>query len=94
MPALVSIESYAMSDVFIVDGARTPMGGLLGDLADAGVDPDTMRSPEQLKRETIKRISEINKRLEDIIAGDEGKTAETLQRTLSQLQRQIGRAHV
>jgi acetyl-CoA acetyltransferase len=24
-----------MSDVLIVDGARTPMGGLLGDLADA-----------------------------------------------------------
>ena len=32
MPALVSIESYAMSDVLIVDGARTPMGGLLGDI--------------------------------------------------------------
>ena len=35
MPALVSVESHAMSDVLIVDGARTPMGGLLGDLADA-----------------------------------------------------------
>ena len=35
MPALMPVENYAMSDVLIVDGARTPMGGLLGDLADA-----------------------------------------------------------
>ena len=35
MPALVSFENSSMSDVLIVDGARTPMGGLLGDLADA-----------------------------------------------------------
>ena len=35
MPAPVSIENDTMSDVLIVDGARTPMGGLLGDLADA-----------------------------------------------------------
>ena len=35
MPALVHVENDAMPDVLIVDGARTPMGGLLGDLADA-----------------------------------------------------------
>ena len=35
MPALVSIESHAMSDVMIVEGARTPMGGFQGALSDA-----------------------------------------------------------
>jgi endonuclease III len=61
------------------------MKDLLGELSKEGLDTESLQNPEQVKREAIKKVSEINKRLEEILGGQQGKTAEALRRNLSDL---------
>lgn len=61
------------------------LSDVLGDLSDAGTDPDALKSPEQVRRNAIKRITDLNNRLEEIISGEQGKTAEAIDRAMKQL---------
>ncbi len=58
---------------------------LLGELTEEPVDPGAAMSPEQVKRDAIKKVNEISKRLEEIVAGEQGQTLEALTRSLKQL---------
>jgi hypothetical protein len=58
---------------------------MLGELSNDGYDPDALQNPDEIKREAIKKVSEINKRLEDILDGEKGKTADAINETLRQL---------
>jgi hypothetical protein len=48
-------------------------------------DPDALRTPEEAKREAIKKLSELNDRLNEITEGEKGKTVEALQQAMKQL---------
>jgi len=56
-----------------------------GDLSDDGTDPDAMRSPKQVKRNALKKVYELNKRLEEILKGEKGKTNEALKKAMRDL---------
>jgi hypothetical protein len=61
------------------------LADLLGDLASDSAEPGDAMRPEEVRRDAIKKVSEINKRLEDLMSGEKGKTADALERALSQL---------
>ncbi len=65
---------------------KEALSDLLGELTEEGTDPEAMRSPEQVRRNAIKRITDLNQRLEDIVSGEKGKTAQALEKAMRQLE--------
>ncbi len=61
------------------------LSDLLGDLTKEGTDPDALRTPEQVKRDAIKKVTDLSKRLDEIVNGEKGMTAEAVNRALQQL---------
>ena len=61
------------------------LSDMLGDLSKEGIDPDAPRSREDSKRIALKNLTELNKRLDDILNGSKGKTADALKKSLRQL---------
>lgn len=62
------------------------LSDLLGDLADeANPDSDAFKSPEQVRREAIKRITNLNDRLEDMLSGEQAQTMQAIQDALKQM---------
>jgi chemotaxis protein histidine kinase CheA len=61
------------------------MKDLLGELTEQGADPDALRSPDEIKRDAIKKVTEVNRRLDELLSGEKGKSAEALRQALSQL---------
>jgi len=62
------------------------LSDLLGELTKDGLDPDAMKkSPEDLKRDAIKKVTDLSKKLDEILNGEKNKTLEALDQTLSQL---------
>lgn len=61
------------------------LADLMPELSKDGNDPNALKTPEDIRRNAIKKVSELNKRLEDIINGEKGKTAESLEKALEQL---------
>jgi hypothetical protein len=68
------------------------LSDMLGELSRDGVNFDAERHPEEVKREAIKKVTDINRRLDDILNGERGKTAEALDRKLSKLKSEDGQA--
>lgn len=61
------------------------LADLLGDLTQEPTDRDALRTPEQVRRDAIKRVSDLNERLEEIISGERGKTVNAIERAMKQL---------
>jgi hypothetical protein len=61
------------------------LADLLGDLAHEPRDRDGLRSPDEIRRDAIKRITDLNDRLEEIVSGERGKSMESLEKAMSQL---------
>ncbi|MHC4992283.1 MAG: hypothetical protein ACYTGC_15020 [Planctomycetota bacterium] len=62
------------------------MEDLLGELTKEPLDADEFKTPEDLKRDALKKVTELNKRLEEILGGEDGKTAEALRDSLKDIQ--------
>ena len=56
-----------------------------GELSKQGLDPDALKRPEDFKRQALKKATDIQKKLDDIINGEKGKTADALEKAMSQL---------
>lgn len=61
------------------------LADLLGDLANAGKETDAFKSPEQIRRDAIKRVTDLNERLQELISGERGKTMDTIEQAMKQL---------
>ena len=61
------------------------LSDLLGELTKEGTDPDALRSPQQVKRDAIKKVTDLNKRLDEIVNGEKGQTLEAMSRALAKL---------
>ncbi len=57
----------------------------LGELTKDGTDPDALKTREEIQRDTIKKLTDLNKKLDDIVSGEKGKTAESVEKALEQL---------
>lgn len=56
-----------------------------GDLSKDGLDHDALRRPEDIKREALRKATEFQKKLDEILNGEKGKTAEAIEESLKQL---------
>jgi hypothetical protein len=63
------------------------LADLLGELSEQGIDPEAMKSAEEVKRQAIKKVTELGKKLDDLLTGEKGQTAKTLENMMSQLKR-------
>jgi hypothetical protein len=61
------------------------LADLLGDLNKDDRTAQPLEKPEEVKREAIKKVTELNKRLDEIIAGEKGKTAKAVEEMLAKL---------
>lgn len=57
----------------------------LGELSKQGTDPNAIRKPEEFKQNALKKLTDLNKKLDEILSGEKGKTAEAMEKALSQL---------
>jgi hypothetical protein len=57
----------------------------LGELSKQGTDPNALKKPEDFKRQALKTATDIQKKLDDILNGEKGKTADALDKALAQL---------
>ncbi len=64
---------------------RDQMAEILGELAKEKADRDALKTREEVQRDAIKRLTDLNKRLDDILNGEKGKTAEAMEQALKQL---------
>ena len=61
------------------------LSDLLGDLSELGTEPDAFKSPEEVRRDAVKRVTDLNQRLDDIISGERGKTMEAMEKAMKKL---------
>lgn len=64
----------------------------LGDLSKDGPDPNALKTPEQINRDAMKKATELNKKLDDLINGDKSKTIEAVEKSLNQIKSENGPA--
>jgi hypothetical protein len=57
----------------------------MGELSKQGTDPDAMRRPEEFKQDALKKLTDLNKKLDEILNGEKGKTLDSLEKSLNQL---------
>ncbi|MDY7109694.1 MAG: hypothetical protein SYC29_13750, partial [Planctomycetota bacterium] len=62
------------------------LADLLGDLDKDGQTARPLEKPEEVKREALKKVTELNKRLDEIISGEKGKTAKAVREMLAKLE--------
>ncbi len=77
-------------DVLVQDLSQTnqlksELSDVLDDLQGAGSTPDPKATPEELRRDAIKRMTDLNRKLEEILNGEKGKAAATVEDSLSQM---------
>jgi hypothetical protein len=65
---------------------REELSDILGELSNDGSDPDALRTREDVRRDAIKKLTDLNKRLDEITNGPKGMAAEAMKRSLEQLQ--------
>ena len=61
------------------------LSDLIGELTLEGIDPDAMRSEKDIKRNALKKVTDLNKKLDELINGEKSKTSQSIDKTLSQL---------
>ena len=60
---------------------------MIGEMSKEGTDPNApLKKPEDIKRDALKKATDIQKKLDEILNGEKGKTAEAMEQALSQLQ--------
>ena len=64
---------------------RDELSDLLGDLAQDATDPDALKTRQDVRRDAIKKLTDLNKRLDEIINGPKGRTAAAIDSILDQL---------
>jgi len=64
---------------------RDELADLLGDLAKDATDPDALKTRQDVRRDAIKKLTDVNKRLDEILNGTKGKTADAIENVLKQL---------
>lgn len=64
---------------------RDELSDLLGDLSQEGTDPDALKTRQDVQRDAVKKLTDINKRLDEIINGPKGKSAESVEKSLQKL---------
>ena len=61
---------------------------MIGEMSKDGTDPNApLKKPEDIKRDALKKATDIQKKLDEILNGEKGKTAEAMEQALSQLQK-------
>lgn len=58
---------------------------LLGDASKDGSDPKAEFKPEDAKRIALTKLTEMSKKLDDLLNGEKGKTAEAIEKSMNQL---------
>jgi hypothetical protein len=61
------------------------LDALVGELSKDGTDPNALKSSEDLKRDAIRKLTSLEKKLDDILNGEKSKTSEALKDKLNQL---------
>lgn len=61
------------------------LDALVGELSKEGTDPNALKSTNDLKRDAIKKLTSLEKKLDDILNGEKSKTSEALKDKLNQL---------
>ena len=64
---------------------KEELSDLLGELTKEGTDPDALKTRQDVQRDAIKKLTDLNKRLDEIINGPKGKTMEAVEKALEQL---------
>jgi hypothetical protein len=64
---------------------REELADMLGELSKEGSDADALKNKEEIKRDAVKKLTDLNRRLDEIINGPKGKTAEAIEKALEQL---------
>jgi hypothetical protein len=57
----------------------------LGELTDEPLSGSELKTPEEIKRDALKKVDTLNRRLEEILEGEKGATAQALDQALKQL---------
>jgi hypothetical protein len=64
------------------------LSAMIGEMSREGTDPNApFKKPEDIKRDALKKATDIQKKLEEITNGEKGKTAEAMEQALNQLQK-------
>ncbi len=64
------------------------LSAMLGEMSKEGTDPNApFKKPDDIKRDALKKATDIQKKLEEITNGEKGKTAEAMEQALNQLQK-------
>lgn len=64
---------------------NSELGDLVKDLSATGRDADALREPEKIKRDALKKVTDLNKKLDEILSGEKGKTEQALDNMLSKV---------
>jgi DNA segregation ATPase FtsK/SpoIIIE-like protein len=64
---------------------KSELAGFVSDLEKPGTPTDQLRKPEDLKRDALKKVTKLNRKLDEILNGEKGKTADALEDMLSKL---------
>ncbi len=64
---------------------RGEFSDLLGELSNKGTDPEALRTRQDVQRDAVKKLTDLNRRLDEIVNGEKGKTAESVEKALEQL---------
>ncbi len=64
---------------------RGEFSDLLGELSDKGTDPEALRTRQDVQRDAVKKLTDLNRRLDEIVNGPKGKTADSVEKALEQL---------
>jgi hypothetical protein len=65
---------------------RQELEGLVDELAKEAGKPGEFGSPEDLKRDALKKVTEISKKLDEIVNGEKGKTAKAIEQMMAKLE--------
>jgi hypothetical protein len=63
---------------------KNELGDLLDQATQEGTDMTPLR-PEEIKRDALKKVTDLQKRLDELLHGEKGKTADALEKALEQL---------
>jgi len=64
---------------------KKELSDLVGELGSTPADTDSVRTPEEIRRDALKKVSDLNRRLDDILNGEKGKTQQAMEKSLAQI---------
>ncbi|HWB19755.1 MAG TPA: hypothetical protein VG711_05600 [Phycisphaerales bacterium] len=64
---------------------KKELGDIAGEIGKNGLDPKALRTPEDMKRDALKKISDLNKKLDDILNGEKAKTKDAIDKAMTKI---------